>query len=60
MRSREIIVEIRRPKSRMELRRERRWRIAENVLNVVIGLLSIALAMWCGWLVGSGAVVIGI
>lgn len=58
MRGREIIVELQRPKSRMELRRERRWCIAENVVNVLLGLGSVAAAFYCGWLVGAGAIVI--
>lgn len=56
MKTREITVEIRRPKSRVQMRQERRWRIAENVLNVLLGLGSVAAAFYCGWLVGSGAI----
>lgn len=55
MQTREIIVDIRRPKSRVQLRRERRWRLAENVVNVLLGLGAVAAAFYCGWLVGSGA-----
>ncbi len=51
----EILVEIRRPKSRVQLRRERRLRILENVLNVLIGVAAEAAMFYCGWLIGSGA-----
>lgn len=55
MRTREIMVEIRRPKTRLELRRERRLRILDNVLNVLLGVGAVAASIYGGWLVGSGA-----
>ncbi len=42
--------------TREELRRERRWRIMENVVNVLLGVAGAAGLFWCGWLVGSGVV----
>lgn len=42
--------------TREELRRARRRRIAENVVNVLLGLGSVAAAFYGGWLVGSGAI----
>lgn len=51
-----ITVQLRQPKSRKQLQAERRWRIAENILNMLLGLGSIASAFYCGWLVGSGAI----
>lgn len=38
-----------------ELRIERRWRILENVLNVLLGVGAVAVSFYGGWLVGSGA-----
>lgn len=55
MKTKEITVEIRRPKSRRQLREERRLRRLENVLNVILGIGSAAVLFWAGWLVGSGA-----
>lgn len=34
-----------------------RWRIMENVVNVLLGAAIAAGLFWCGWLVGSGVVV---
>ena len=56
MEKREILVEIRRPKSRRQIQAERRLRIMENVLNVLLGIGGVAAAFWGGWLVGSGAI----
>lgn len=47
---------IKRPKSQKQLRAERRWRILEDVLNVLIGVMVVATMFYAGWLVGSGAV----
>lgn len=55
MATREIMVEIRRPKTRLELRRERRLQILENALNVALGIGAVAASFYGGWLVGSGA-----
>ena len=51
--------EIKRELTREEQRRERRWRIAENVVNVLLGIGAAAALFWAGWLMGSGAFVIG-
>lgn len=56
MKTRMMTVQIGRPLTREELRRARRWRIAENVVNVLLGLGSVAAAFYGGWLVGSGAI----
>lgn len=56
MDKREILVELRRPKSRKQIREERRLRILENALNVLLGIGGVAAAFWGGWLVGSGAI----
>lgn len=54
MEKREILVELRRPKSRKQIREERRLRILENTLNVLLGIGGVAAAFWGGWLVGAG------
>lgn len=56
VKSQVITVQLRQPKSRKQLQAERRWRIAENVVNVLLGLVSVALSFYGGWLVGSGAI----
>ena len=56
MEKREILVELRRPKSRKQIREERRLRILENALNIALGIGGVAAAFWGGWLVGSGAI----
>lgn len=45
--------------TREELRRERRWRIAENVVTVLLGIAVVAAMFWTGYQVGSGAFLIG-
>lgn len=51
-------VEIQRRKTREEMRKERRWRIAENIVNVLLGIAIAASMFYAGWLVGSGAFVL--
>lgn len=48
-------IPIRQPKSRYQLRLERRLRVAENIVTVLLGLASSAALFGAGWLVGSGA-----
>lgn len=48
-------IPIRSPKSRKQRQQERRLRIAENIVTVLLGLASSATLFWAGWLVGSGA-----
>lgn len=55
MKSKIITVQLRQPKSRKQLQAERRWRIAENIITVLLGLVSSAALFLAGWLVGSGA-----
>lgn len=50
------MLHIRRPLTREEMKRERRWRIVENVVNVLLGLAIAAGLFWCGWQIGSGVV----
>lgn len=54
-----IPIHFRRPKTREELKRERRWRIAENIVNVLLGIAIAVSMFYSGWLVGSGAFVFG-
>lgn len=49
-------IPIRCPRSREQLRMERRRRIAENIVTVLLGLGSAAALFWAGWLFGSGAI----
>lgn len=55
MKSQIITVQLRRPKSREQMKIERRWRIADNIVTVLLGLASASALFWAGWLVGSGA-----
>lgn len=55
MKSKFIMVQLRQPKSRKQLQVERRWRIAENIITVILGIASAVALFWSGWLVGSGA-----
>lgn len=55
MKSQIITVQLLRPKSREQLKIERRWRIADNIVTILLGLASAAALFWAGWLVGSGA-----
>lgn len=55
METKVITVQLRRPKSQQQLRMERRLRVAENIVTVLLGLVSAAALFWAGWLVGSGA-----
>lgn len=52
-------IQIQKHMTREELRRERRWQIAENVVNVLLGIAVVAAMFWAGYLVGSGAFAIG-
>lgn len=52
-------IRIQQHKTREEQRKERRWRMAENVVNVLLGIGAVAAAFYCGWLFGSGALGIG-
>lgn len=56
MREQMMLLELRRPKIRLELQRERRIRMLENIVNIFLGVGSVAAAFWGGWLVGSGAI----
>lgn len=55
MKSKIITVQLRQPKSRKQIQAERRWRIAENIITAILGIVSSAALFWAGWLVGSGA-----
>lgn len=56
MKSQMITVQLRQPKSRKRVQAECRWRIAENIITILLGLASAAALFWAGWLVGSGAI----
>lgn len=59
MKQKTVTIWIERVPTREELRRIRRWRRLENVVNVVLGLVIVAGLFYAGWLVGSGAIAIG-
>ena len=59
MKQKKMTLWVERALTREELRRVKRWRLVENVVNMLLGLGIVVSLFWAGWLVGSGAIAIG-
>lgn len=59
MKQKKFTLWVERALTREELRRVKRWRLIENVVNVLLGLGIVVVLFWAGWLIGSGVIAIG-